>query len=179
MWNCFGRLWKDDSGALVSIELILIITIAVLALVVGWSEVAHAVNTELDDISNAIGHFQQSYFFSGFGSYKMSGGGPKAFFRGSSFFDLPDDCDGNCSGFSTITCAGPGVCGGYGGFGGGYTVQQYGGPPLVAPAAPCLTVDCLPDHVVPGGPLLPIPDQGPPQSQPQAPQPIPQQAPRP
>lgn len=179
MWNCFGRLWKDDSGALVSIELILIITIAVLALVVGWSEVAHAVNTELDDISNAIGHFNQTFFFSGFGSFKMFSGGPKAFFRGSSFFDLPDDCDSNCSGFSTITCYGPGVCGGFGyGVGGGYSVPVQ--PGVVAPpVAPCVTADCLPDQVVPGGPLLPIPDQGPIPLQPQGPQPIPQPVPQP
>ena len=110
MWKCLRKLWNDDSGAIVSIELILIVTIAVLALVVGWSEVAHAVNTELDDISNAIGHFNQSYFYSGFGSFKFFGG-PKSSYFGSAFFDTPDDCDGNCSGYSSITCYGAGVGG--------------------------------------------------------------------
>ena len=52
---------NDENGAVVSIELVLIITIAVLALIVGWSEVAVAVNAELDDISNAVGKFDQSW----------------------------------------------------------------------------------------------------------------------
>jgi hypothetical protein len=44
-------------------------------------------------------------------------------------------------------------------------------PAVLAPDAPCVTVDCLPDHVLPGGPLLPIPDQGPAPLQPQGAQP--------
>lgn len=103
MWN---KLYNDETGAIVSIELILIITIAVLGLIVGWSEVAHAVNTELDDISNAVGKFNQTYYFGGFHSYKgnMGWGTPTALYYGSSFVDGRDDCDGNCSGVSDITC---------------------------------------------------------------------------
>jgi Flp pilus assembly pilin Flp len=98
--------WQDDTGAIVSIEMILIITIAVLALIVGWSEVAHAVNTELDDISNAVGKFSQSYQYSGFHSYKTVNGAQaiKSIYYGSAFYDAPDDCDGSCSGTSDITC---------------------------------------------------------------------------
>lgn len=99
-------LWKDEVGAIVSIEIILIITIAVIALIVGWSEVAHGVNTELDDISNAIGKLNQSYLFSGFHSFKSTNGfnGIKAVYYGSAYYDRVDDCDGNCSGVSQITC---------------------------------------------------------------------------
>lgn len=98
--------WLDDIGAIVSIEIILIITIAVLALIVGWSEVAHAVNTELDDISNAVGKFSQSYQYTGFASYKTVNGTNqiKSIYYGSAFYDNPDDCDGFCNGISTITC---------------------------------------------------------------------------
>jgi hypothetical protein len=100
--------WLDDNGSVVSIEIILIITIAVLALIVGWSEVAHAINTELDDISNAVGKLSQSYQFSGFGSYKTinvnNGNNIKAIYYGSAFFDTPDECDGFCGGTSQITC---------------------------------------------------------------------------
>lgn len=95
-------MWNDENGAIVSIEMILIITIAVLALIVGWAEVASAVNSELDDISNAIGKFDQSFSYVGFGNTKIDGT-TKAFFRGAVFTDLPDDCD-NCSGQSTIVC---------------------------------------------------------------------------
>lgn len=99
-------LWNDESGAIVSIEIILIITIAVLALIVGWSEVAHAVNTELDDISNAVGKLSQTYQYAGFASYKTVNGMNtiKAIYYGSAYYDNVDDCDGNCSGISDITC---------------------------------------------------------------------------
>ena len=99
-------IWQDDTGAIVSIEIILIITIAVLALIVGWSEVAHAVNTELDDISNAVGKFTQTYQYTGFQSYKTVNGMNtiKSIYYGSAFYDAPDDCDGLCNGISTITC---------------------------------------------------------------------------
>lgn len=185
MWNCLTNLWEDDSGAIVSIELIIIVTIAVLSLVVGWSEVAHSVNTELDDIGNAIGHFNQSYFFSGFRSFKLFGG-TKASFNGSAFVDFPDDCD-HCSGFSTITCFGPGVGFGSGvGVGGGsYSAPVHPGPAPIQPGVPCPTIDCIPDQVAPGGVLTPVPDHGPqlqpvgPQGQPFGPQPGPQQPPRP
>lgn len=96
-------MWNDENGAIVSIEMILIITIAVLALIVGWTEVAAAVNSELDDISNAIGKFDQSFFFTGYGSFKADGVTPKAFFHGSTFVDLPDECD-SCLGNSSIVC---------------------------------------------------------------------------
>ena len=88
----FTALWNDEHGAIVSIELILIITIAVLALIVGWSEVAVAVNTELDDINTAVGRLDQTYFYTGFGSLKIDGN-LKNRFNGSSFTDAPDDCD--------------------------------------------------------------------------------------
>lgn len=85
-------LWNDECGAIVSIEMILIITISVLALIVGWSEIATAVNSELDDIGAAVGKFDQSYFYSGFGSNKINGQ-PKNYFRGATFTDAIDDCD--------------------------------------------------------------------------------------
>lgn len=88
---------NDESGAIVSIEMILIITIAVLALIVGWSEVAKAVNTELNDISNAIGALNQDYSFTGYKSLGGAGGKPTAEVFGSAFNDTIDDCDTNSS----------------------------------------------------------------------------------
>ena len=98
---------NDENGAIVSIELVLIITIAVLALIVGWSEVAVAVNSELDDISNAVGKFDQSYYYSGFSALKINGD-IKSRFNGATWTDAPDDCD-SCSGQSTIVCAAQGA----------------------------------------------------------------------
>ena len=85
-------MWKDEDGAIVSIEMIIIITVAALALIVGWSEVAVAVNTELNDISTAVGRLNQSFFFAGFASFKADGT-PKANVPGAVFIDLSDDCD--------------------------------------------------------------------------------------
>lgn len=86
-------IWNDESGVIISAELVLVLTIAVLAVVVGLSEVAVAVNTELNDVSNAIGALNQSFAFTGFCSF--SHGKFKSSFAGSSFFDHVDDCDTN------------------------------------------------------------------------------------
>ena len=87
------NLWNDESGVIISAELALVLTIAVLAMVVGLSEVAVAVNTELNDISNAIGALNQSYFYTGF---RADGQGkPKSAVTGSRWDDGHDDCDTN------------------------------------------------------------------------------------
>lgn len=86
-------LLQDESGVIISAELILVLTIAVLAMVVGLSEVAVAVNTELNDISNALGALNQGYSITGFCSY--SNGKLKSHVAGSSFHDGFDDCDLN------------------------------------------------------------------------------------
>ena len=90
----FTHLLNDENGAIVSIELVLLITIAVLALIVGWSEVAVAVNNELNDISNAVGSLDQSFAYTGF---KGQGATDKvkSVFNGSRWDDKADDCDGN------------------------------------------------------------------------------------
>src|SRR5436190_21895284 len=97
------NFWMDQNGAVVSIEMILIITIAVLALIVGWSEVAVAVNTELNDVSNSIGALNQSYMFAGFAARSEDGCKIKSVFGGSQFHDNVDDCDRNQS--CDLVCA--------------------------------------------------------------------------
>lgn len=87
------KFWNDEAGVIISAELILVLTIAVLATVVGLTEVAVAINTELNDISNAFGSINQSYCYTGFIS--TCGGKSKSFFAGSSFSDSVDDCDTN------------------------------------------------------------------------------------
>lgn len=42
------------------------LTVVVLAMIVGLSEVAISVNTELNDVSNTIGALNQSYAYTGF-----------------------------------------------------------------------------------------------------------------
>ncbi len=100
----FCKLLKDESGVIISAELALVLTIAVLAMVVGLSEVAVAVNTELNDISNAIGALNQSYVFTGF---KGDIGKNKSATAGSRFSDKADDCDINTT--CDLVCGTTGV----------------------------------------------------------------------
>lgn len=87
--------WNDESGFIVSAELIFIATLCVIGLVVGLSEVQHAVVGELNDVGDAIGSLNQSFAFSGFMSHKMFGDGVKARSVGSRFVDTIDECDNN------------------------------------------------------------------------------------
>jgi Flp pilus assembly pilin Flp len=87
------KLFSDESGAVISAELALVLTILVLGVIVGLSEVAVAVNTELNDISNAIGALDQTYYFTGF--RKTNDGKLTSVYAGSRFTDGHDDCDKN------------------------------------------------------------------------------------
>lgn len=99
-----NALLSDEAGFIVSAELVLIATLLVIGLIVGLSEVQHAVVTELNDVGEAIGCLNQSYVFSGFSKDKSFGGGVASFVSGSAFADSIDECDGNeCD----ITCDAP------------------------------------------------------------------------
>jgi hypothetical protein len=88
-------LLHDETGFIVSTELVLISTLLVIGLVVGLSEVQHSIVSELNDVSEAFGGVNQSFKFSGFSSFKSQGKGVKAIFSGSSFRDSRDECDNN------------------------------------------------------------------------------------
>ena len=80
------QLWHDEAGFIVSSELILVSTITVLAMIVGLSEVAHAVNQELEDVASAFGAVNQSYAYAGTTGHKGNT-------TGSAFGDKRDFCD--------------------------------------------------------------------------------------
>jgi Flp pilus assembly pilin Flp len=87
MTTLLFALWKDEAGFIVSAELVLIATIAVLAMVVGLAEVANAINQELEDVASAFGAVNQSYRYQG-----LTGHGGTS--NGTSFNDAVDFCDG-------------------------------------------------------------------------------------
>ena len=96
-------LWNDEAGVIISAELVLVLTIAVLAMIVGLSEVAVAVNEELNDISNAVGNFDQSYTYVGFvGANDPGFSLTKNDYHGASWADKRDNCDKNDS---VISCS--------------------------------------------------------------------------
>ena len=87
MTNLINTLWNDENGFVVSAELVLITTIAVLGLVVGLSEVSHSINNELEDVASAFGSLNQSYKANGLKSCR------KGYKSGSGFSDDADLCD--------------------------------------------------------------------------------------
>jgi len=86
------KLWNDESGLIISAELVLVLTICVLGVIVGLSSVVVAVNEELLDTAHAIGSLNQSYCVPGFTGCKK-GGNPISYTYGSVNTDTPDDCD--------------------------------------------------------------------------------------
>lgn len=92
--------WNDCSGAIVSAEIVLVLTIAVLGVIVGLSEVAVSVNTELNDISNALGRLDQTYAYTGFRS--SDNGKLKSYTAGGNYEDSTDD--GDLNGTCDIVC---------------------------------------------------------------------------
>jgi len=65
MLNLARKLLNDEAGFLMSAELILISTVLVLGMVVGLTEVSHAINNELFDVANAFDSVNQSYRYDG------------------------------------------------------------------------------------------------------------------
>ncbi len=60
-----NRLWKDEAGFVVSAELVLVASIAVLGMIVGLATARDAVTSELADVGAAINELSQSYSISG------------------------------------------------------------------------------------------------------------------
>ena len=89
------NFWKDESGFLVSTELVFIATICVIGLVTGLVEVQSAVIGELNDVGEAVGSLNQSFFISGHSSRATLSDCFKAITFGSKFEDHAEECDGN------------------------------------------------------------------------------------
>lgn len=87
MNNVLKSLYNDENGFIVSGELVLVSTIAVLALIVGLSEVSGNINNELEDIGSAFGSMNQTFKVSGSCGHKGSS-------YGSQYKDKTDFCDG-------------------------------------------------------------------------------------
>jgi Flp pilus assembly pilin Flp len=83
----FTRLMNDEAGFIISAELVLVASIAVLAMIVGLSEVAQNVSHELEDVGSSFGSINQTFHVNG-----LCGHG--AHIGGSCFTDQTDFCDG-------------------------------------------------------------------------------------
>lgn len=92
MLRNFTKLIDDENGFIISAELVLILTIAVLGMVVGLVAVRDSITQELNDLSAAFGAINQSYNYNGL-KKELGYGGIHAFVAGSGFNDTTDDCD--------------------------------------------------------------------------------------
>ena len=70
-------LWSDESGAIVSTEIVLVITILGIGMVVGLSTLRNDVVTELADTAQAISNIDQSYSYSGISGHNSRSVGSK------------------------------------------------------------------------------------------------------
>jgi Flp pilus assembly pilin Flp len=86
-----SRLWADEAGFVVSSELVLIATLAVIGLIAGLQTVRDQVLQELADTANAVSNVNQSYSFSGVTGHSSST-------AGSIFVDQLDQCDDQTNG---------------------------------------------------------------------------------
>lgn len=80
------RLWRDESGFVVSSELIFIMTIVVIGLLTGLVTVRDQVITELADVADAVSEVDQSYSFAAITASVGS-------VAGSTFADAADFCE--------------------------------------------------------------------------------------
>ncbi len=92
MLRNFSKLVDDENGFVISAELVLVLTIAVLGMVVGLTAVRDSITSELNDLSNAFGAINQSYNYKGL-KKELCYDGVHAFVAGSGFNDKSDDCD--------------------------------------------------------------------------------------
>ena len=96
------KLWKDEAGAIVSAEIVLVATILVIGMVTGLASLRDAVIEELADVGAAIGAMDQSYTVCGVVAHSAAT-------APSVFVDAPDFCDGGSTGPNSRCLV---ICGG-------------------------------------------------------------------
>lgn len=86
------KLFNDEAGFVVSAELVLVLTIAVLGMVVGLASVRDSLTSEFNDISAAFGAVNQTYHLR---TVSKAAGTTKGhgLVSGFGYADRSDDCD--------------------------------------------------------------------------------------
>jgi hypothetical protein len=81
-----SRLWNETDAAIISAELIIILTVLVIGICVGVTSIRDAIVTEMADVGQAIANMNQSFGFSGVVGHATAS-------AGSEFIDRADFCD--------------------------------------------------------------------------------------
>jgi Flp pilus assembly pilin Flp len=82
----FKQLWRDERGAVISLELVMLTTIVGLGAITGYTAVRDAIVTELADVADAIAVLDQSYSISGIQGFSAAT-------AGTEFIDIRDRGD--------------------------------------------------------------------------------------
>ena len=93
------NLWNNESGFILSAELVLVLTIGVIGVITGLAHIQLALVQELNDVAGAIGSIDQSFNFVGFKCCEGKNTGKlTSATAGSQFVDSGDhcDCSSNC-----------------------------------------------------------------------------------
>ena len=94
MLRTFRKLAGDEAGFIISAELVLVMTIAVLGMVVGLAAVRDAITNELNDVAHAFGAVSQTYQVAGL-TKNRNHWSAHASINGFGFNDNVDECDCN------------------------------------------------------------------------------------
>jgi Flp pilus assembly pilin Flp len=73
----FKKLWNDDAG-IVTIEYLVLGTFLALALIVGVTALAASINSELSELAQAVGTFNQNFTSRGYSHCVATKGGSRA-----------------------------------------------------------------------------------------------------
>ena len=84
--NCWNRFRQDETGFVVSTELMLVGTVLVIGMLVGLVSVRDQVVQEMGDLAEAASDFDQSYTFAGWSGLWSE-------VSASDFIDKTDFCD--------------------------------------------------------------------------------------
>ena len=84
--SLFRSLWNDESGFIVSAELVLIATVVLLGLIIGLATLRDDIVNELADVGQAFGQLNQSYSYAGITGHSSS-------VNGGLFSDVKDFCE--------------------------------------------------------------------------------------
>jgi Flp pilus assembly pilin Flp len=65
MRHLLQRLWRDDRGALISVEYLFFSTIVIIGSIIGMANLRDAINVELTETANALMAISQGFTISG------------------------------------------------------------------------------------------------------------------
>lgn len=127
MRNLVRLLWKDDTGAIIAAEYLLIGTILVIGIMVGLASIRDAIVTELSELGNSYLALSQGYVLSGQSACCAATDGSQALDTPCLVADpvCGNTCDG-CWGHYGGYHGGHGGCCGHGNGGNGSYSGYYG-----------------------------------------------------